>query len=125
MLRGQNSFRSFPLPFFGHHPPPPKKSLRTPILLNTHYYAQCSNALSMSWKKGGFKVYRFISVKTFPFEILNMHQSIYIIYIYKVVISVFVCLFVCPIITEEPLNRFDSNFNWRTRENHWNVLPRF
>jgi len=116
-------FSHFPFPFLAT--PPPKKSLRTPILLNTHYYAQCSNALSMSWKKGGFKVYRFISVKTFPFEILNLHLSIYIIYIYKVVISVFVCLFVCPIITEEPLNRFASNFNWRTRENHWNVLPRF
>jgi len=43
-----------------------------------------------------------------------------IIYIYKVVISV--CLFVCPIITHEPLDRFASKFNWGTRENHGNAL---
>ena len=33
-------------------------------------------------------------------------------YIYKVVISV--CLFVCPIKTQETLDRFASNFNWGT-----------
>ena len=34
-----------------------------------------------------------------------------------------VCLFfVCPIITREPLDRFASNFNWRTLESHGNVL---
>ena len=42
------------------------------------------------------------------------------IYIYKVVISV--CLFVCSIITQEPLNRFASNFDWVTWESHRNVL---
>ena len=31
-------------------------------------------------------------------------------------------LFVCPIITHEPLNRFVSNLDWGTRENHGNVL---
>ena len=38
-----------------------------------------------------------------------------IILIYIVIISV--CLFVCPIITHEPLERFASNFDWGTREN--------
>ena len=41
------------------------------------------------------------------------------IYMYKVVISV--CLFVCPIINQEPLDRFASNFDWGTRESHENV----
>ena len=31
---------------------------------------------------------------------------------FKVAISV--CLFVCPIITQEPSNRFASNFDWGT-----------
>ena len=35
------------------------------------------------------------------------------IYIHKVVISV--CLFVCPIITQKPLDRFASSFDWGTR----------
>ena len=39
---------------------------------------------------------------------------------YKGVISV--CLFVCPIITQEPLNRFASNLYWGTWESHGNVL---
>ena len=51
------------------------------------------------------------------------HPNIYIIYIYKVVISV--CLFVFPIITQEPLYRFASNFGWGTWENHGNVLAWF
>ena len=29
---------------------------------------------------------------------------------------------ICPIITHEPLDRFASNFDWRTRENHEIVL---
>ena len=33
------------------------------------------------------------------------------IYIHKVVISV--CLFVCPIITQKPPDRFASSFDWR------------
>ena len=41
-------------------------------------------------------------------------------FISKVVIFVF--LFVCSIITHEPLDRFVSNFDWGTRENHGNVL---
>ena len=32
------------------------------------------------------------------------------------------CLFVCPIITHELLNRFASNIDWGTWENHGNVL---
>ena len=40
--------------------------------------------------------------------------------IYKVVISV--CLFVHPIITQEPLNRFALNFDWGTREDHGDVF---
>ena len=42
------------------------------------------------------------------------------LYIYKFVISV--CLFVCPILTQEPLDWFASNFDWKTREIHENVL---
>jgi len=42
------------------------------------------------------------------------------VYIFKVLISV--CLFVCPIITLEPLYWYVSNFDWGTRENHRNVL---
>ena len=43
---------------------------------------------------------------------------------YEVVISVLVsvCLFVCQIITQEPLDRFALNFDWGTRETHGNVL---
>ena len=40
--------------------------------------------------------------------------------IYKVVI--YLCLFVCPIITHEPLYQFVSSFDWGTKENHGNVL---
>ena len=46
-----------------------------------------------------------------------------LIYIYKVVISV--CLFVFPIITQEPLDRFASNFDWGTWESRRNVLAWF
>ena len=42
------------------------------------------------------------------------------VYIFKVLISV--CLFVCPIITLEPLYWYVSNFDWGSRENHRNVL---
>ena len=45
--------------------------------------------------------------------------TIFVICIYKVVISV---LFVCPIITHEPLKRFASNFDLGTQENSGNVL---
>ena len=41
------------------------------------------------------------------------------IYVYKVI---FDCLFECPIISQQPLVRFASNFDWGTRENHGNVL---
>ena len=48
---------------------------------------------------------------------LFFNFKIYILSIlYKVVISI--CQFVCPIITQEPLDRFVSNFDWGTRENH-------
>ena len=36
--------------------------------------------------------------------------------------SLFVCLFVFPIITQEPLDRFASNFDWGSPEAHGNVL---
>ena len=54
------------------------------------------------------------------FLIFFFSTWIIIIFMYKVVISV--CLFVCPIITHEPVDRFASNFDWGTRENHDNVL---
>ena len=38
------------------------------------------------------------------------------IYIYKVVI------FVCLIITQEPLDRFAPGFDWGTRKTHGNIL---
>ena len=41
-------------------------------------------------------------------------------YIHKVIISV--CLFVCPYIMQEPLDRNASNFDWGPRENHENFL---
>ena len=50
----------------------------------------------------------------------RVNSSHYIISIYKVVI--FVCLIVCLIITQEPLDRFASNFDWGTRKTHGNVL---
>ena len=34
----------------------------------------------------------------------------------------FDCLFVFPIITQEPLDRFVTNFNWGTRERHGNIF---
>ena len=42
------------------------------------------------------------------------------VYLYtnKIVIS----LFLCPIITQEPLDRFDWNFDWVNRETHGDVL---
>ena len=32
------------------------------------------------------------------------------------------CLTVCPIITQEPLDRFASSFDWGTLESHSNVI---
>ena len=43
-----------------------------------------------------------------------------IYYIYKDVISV--CLFVCPIITQEPLDQFAANFDLGTRYAYGKVL---
>ena len=37
-------------------------------------------------------------------------------------VYIFVRLFVCPIITRESLDRFASNFDRESRENHVNVL---
>ena len=51
---------------------------------------------------------------------MNEVSNSILFYLYKVVISV--CLFVCPIITLEPLDRFGSNFDWGTRETNGNVL---
>ena len=43
-----------------------------------------------------------------------------IIYINKVGFSV--CSFVCLIITQDPLERFASNFDWGTWKNHRNDI---
>ena len=37
-------------------------------------------------------------------------------------VVIYVCLFVWPIISQGPLNRFVSNFNWGTLYNQGNVL---
>ena len=44
------------------------------------------------------------------------------IFIYLSLLSLSVCLYVCVIITQEPLDRFASNFDLGTREIHGNVL---
>ena len=57
---------------------------------------------------------------SFPFSsssILTEHK-----YIYKNKVVIYVCQFVCPIITQEPLNVFASNFYKGTRESNGNVL---
>ena len=46
----------------------------------------------------------------------NSRAKYIYLYIYKVVVSV--CLFACPIITQEPLDRF----GWGNRESHGNVF---
>ena len=48
----------------------------------------------------------------------------YNLYVYMVIISVCLSasLFVFPIITQGPLNRFASNFDWGTRETHGNII---
>ena len=55
---------------------------------------------------------------------LSIHPSTLFIIssIYIKLQFLFVCLFVCQIITHEPLHRFSSNFNWGTRENLKNVI---
>ena len=50
----------------------------------------------------------------------NGEKFYFFIYLRKVVISV--RLFICHIITQEPLDRFASNFDWGTRKIHGNVL---
>ena len=44
------------------------------------------------------------------------------LYIYLFCNLCSVCLFVCLIITQEPLDQLASNFVWGTPENHGNVL---
>ena len=51
---------------------------------------------------------------------LNLNEKKRIIYIYKVIISV--RLFVCPILTQEPLDRFAAHLDWGTRKIHGNAL---
>ena len=34
--------------------------------------------------------------------------------------SLYNCLFICPIITQAPLDRFASNIDWGNRETHMN-----
>ena len=48
----------------------------------------------------------------FQTSVLSRQTAQYLqqVYIYKVVISV--CLFVCPIITQEPMDHFASKFDW-------------
>ena len=58
-------------------------------------------------KKSGLSInpdisYGRIIVKLLVFSFCNFGFNLYVIYIYKVVLSV--CLFVCPIITHEPLD---------------------
>ena len=56
----------------------------------------------------------YVAQKIRPLNILNK---------YKVVISVCLSvLFVWPIMTREPMDRFASNFDLGTRESHMNVL---
>ena len=50
-------------------------------------------------------------------------QMCYYVSIYKAVIPV--CLFVRPIITQDPLDRFVSNFDWGNRETHGMFLAWF
>ena len=49
-----------------------------------------------------------------------LYFCICFIYIYQIVVSV--CLFVCPIITHQPWDRFTSNFDRGTLWNHGNVF---
>ena len=67
----------------------------------------------------------------FLFLSWNISNSMDRIYLYKtnhilmLTTTVFwspLCLFVCPIITLEPLDRFVKNFDWETLETHGNVL---
>ena len=55
---------------------------------------------------------------------LSIHPSTLFIIssIYIKLKSLFICLFVFPIITHEPLHRFSSNLNWGTREILKNVI---
>jgi len=41
--------------------------------------------------------------------------------VYKYIVVNSGMVFVCPIITQEPLDRFASNFDWKTRKNHGNL----
>ena len=45
----------------------------------------------------------------------NFLPSYLYIYIYKVVIQACVCLFGCPIITQEPFDRLAKHFDWVNR----------
>ena len=76
------------------------------------------------WTNLRFEEKRCISysrLRRFQYFSSKYISFIYIyMYIHQVVISV--CLFACLIITQEPLDRFASNFDKGTRENHGNVL---
>ena len=57
-----------------------------------------------------------ISGTNFEYPVQRWVLKLVFLYNYEVVISV--CLFVCPIITQKPLDRFALNFDRGTRETH-------
>ena len=70
-------------------------------------------------------VYLRISQRSPAIAIGLFQNNIRILNFYKSIICILclgVCLFVCPIITHEPLDRTVSSFDWGTRENYVKVL---
>ena len=80
--------------------------------LSRYHYTKSKNYL-----KRRYRIYKDDIEFVTKFPCLLVFKW-YLFYKYKVVISVCLsaCLFVCPIITQEPLNRFASNFDWGNRE---------
>ena len=57
-----------------------------------------------------FALFSFLSHKLY---ILSATFFFFFFYL-SIIYTLFVCLFVCPIITYGPLDRFASNFDWET-----------
>ena len=106
----------------------PTIRFRCSSLLEDYHQVRRSTTLTINVSENNFllsSLSRDVRQSQFIwFWCIKMAREQSLVYIYKVVISVYlilVCLFLCPMITHKPLS-LSISFKTRTRGNHRNIL---